>query len=500
MNQSPETTFIFEKYKTISLYNSVLSLLGWDTEALLPKNSIEFRSDQMATLSALVQNQITDPRFVETVRNANEALTTETTFEQRSQLRRMLREVAIANAFDEHFVTRLSRAQNQSVNTWKEARKQKSFAHVQGALQSLVDLQKEWAQRLRENEALKPLYGNLSSYEIHLEQFEPGLESSTLRKWMKELQAALPAKVDAVIEKQRREWGGSASPASFQMPIEEQKQLTKKIAGALGFNFEKGRLDSSVHPFCGGSPDDVRMTTRYNEKDFTEALYGVIHESGHGMYEQGLPVHLRHTPCGVAASFGIHESQSRFFENQIGRSRPFCSYLAKETDTSAEDLFRHLNRVERSKIRTESDEVTYNLHILLRFEIEEDLINGSLNVADLPEIWRHRFEKLFGLKLEDDSEGCLQDIHWFGGTFGYFPSYAIGNLFAAELMKDFVTEKPEWVEAVKKGDCSAVRAFLKDRVHSQAAVRNSPETLKHALKGRELSPQTFLKSLNIKYL
>jgi carboxypeptidase Taq len=307
----------------------------------------------------------------------------------------------------------------------------------------------------------------------------------------------LPLLLDAVAKSKT---SGSFEVTGFRMSVDDQRKLVAEISKALGFDFERGRLDTSVHPFCGGSPDDVRMTTRYSEDDFTESLYGVIHETGHAIYEQNLPPETRYTPCGVAASFGVHESQSRFMENQIGRPRASMRFLSKKTGLDPDLLYEQLNRVERSYIRTEADELTYNLHILLRTELEEALIEREIQVKDLPERWRERFKNYFGLEIPNDSLGVLQDVHWYGGTFGYFPSYSLGNLLAAELFSDFRKAEPDWESHVEKGDFATITRFLRERVHSRAAFENSPETMRTALKGRELGAQAFLSYLKEKFL
>ncbi|MBS1984583.1 MAG: carboxypeptidase M32 [Bdellovibrionales bacterium] len=480
-------TFALERFREISHLDSILNLLQWDMETFMPRGSSELRGRQLATLSALKHARETDPAYVES------AFALPDSPVSRALKRSLLRNLCV----DPKFVAALSEAQVRCQDLWKTARATNDFPKVMPALDELVQLQREWAARYAAHPQSPKELATLTPFEIHFDYYEPGLRLARLDALFAELGPALSERVPAILARQKQR---GALTGNVQMPIAEQRTLVRTIAEKVGFNFERGRLDESTHPFCGGSPEDTRMTVRYLESDFTSAVLGATHESGHSIYEQNLPPDLLHTPVGTAASFGVHESQSRFLENQIGRSRAFTEYLAQISHRPAEGLYAHLNRVNPSLIRVEADEVTYNLHILVRVAIEKDLLNGKMTTRDLPEAWNAGYKRLLGIEVPNAGKGCLQDIHWFGGAFGYFATYTLGNLLAAALFQDFQAENPQWESQIAHGDFAAVRTFCKDRVHRHAAQHNSPDTMRLALKGRELSAQPFLQYVDAKFL
>jgi len=272
----------------------------------------------------------------------------------------------------------------------------------------------------------------------------------------------------------------------------------------MGFDYRRGRLDTSLHPFCSGTGDDVRLTMRFLATDPLSALFAAIHEAGHGLYEQGLPAAARGTALGRHAGMAVHESQSRLWENFVGRSLGFWRYFAPRLGAvgaaaaTPEDIYRTVNQVRPTLIRVEADDVTYNLHIILRFQLEQRLFAGTLAVADLPAAWKARSRELLGLEPPSDREGVLQDVHWSGGAFGYFPSYCLGNMIAAQLWEQLLGLRPALEEDFARGDFAWLLAWLRTHVHA-AARRHDPLTLVRRLTGRELSPQPLLRYLNNKY-
>ncbi len=484
---------ILRHYQKASLLSSVQALAGWDMETYMPKGATEQRGRQLGLLSELHHREMTRPDFVRSVLDCDPGTLTGSL---KSQLSRLKDEVQLAQAHSPEFVARREELRVKCQGIWHEARAKRRFSLVSATLAELVEVEREWAERVRSAPGLQNKYASSSLYEVHLDQYEPGQAAADVRRALQAMGEGLRGILARTAPIQRT----SKTAKRLSMSLPRQQELCGQVASALGFDLSKGRIDVSAHPFCGGSPRDVRMTVRHDLDDFTGALYSLIHETGHALYEQGLPEESLDTPCGRAVSLGFHESQSRFMENQIGRSDPFITYVSKKTGVSAKRLSSHLRRVERGFIRTESDEVTYNLHILLRMQIEEDLIEGRLRVSDLPARWNADFKQIFGLKVPNDALGCLQDIHWYGGAFGYFPTYSIGNLIAAELFSLFRKHTPRWSGAVAAGRFSGVLGFLRGRVHGLAGFDNSPDSLMRVIGKRMPDPRVFLEYLEERYL
>jgi carboxypeptidase Taq len=343
-------------------------------------------------------------------------------------------------------------------------------------------------------------------YDALIEEYEPGTTVAELKTLFAGLTAELAPLVKKIVTSPKQP---DTSILAREFPVDRQKVFAEAAAVAIGFDFSSGRLDTTAHPFCSGfGPGDCRITTRYNPRFFNEAFFGVLHETGHAMYEQGLPAEHFGTPLGVACSFGIHESQSRLWENQVGRGRPFWEHFyprLRQTfptalaDVSVDAFYHAINDVRPSLIRVEADEATYNLHIALRFELELALLSGDLTPADLPGAWNERFEALFGLKVPDDSRGCLQDIHWSFGGIGYFPTYTLGNLYAAQLMDAARREPGSALEDdFRRGDFARLKGWLGQHIHRHGQRYRAAELCRRAT-GSPLSPKPFLSYLNEKF-
>jgi carboxypeptidase Taq len=482
-------------YRELALLESVDALLGWDTETQAPVGSMDLREEQMGALAKSLYRLRTHPEFREGVLALNSKALPDS--HAQAQAAKLQKDLHKDLALNETFVSRQAERRVRLQNQWKLARQEKNFSKVSADLQQYLELVREQNARYRDSVGLKTWVEGRSDYELCLDEYEPGFDAATLRRLLGELVQATQSRLPKILDRQR-----TGQNQKMSLDSKAQEKLCLNVARQMGFDFSRGRLDVSTHPFCGGHPLDTRITVRYNTDDFTEALLSLVHEVGHALYEQGLPKDALHTPCGKAASFGIHESQSRLWENFVGRSLPFCQWLGGQTQMSPQDLFGHLNHVSKSWIRTESDEVTYNLHIALRMGIEEDLVEGRLKAKDLRDRWNADFKALFGLDVPSDDLGCLQDIHWFGGAFGYFPTYSLGNLVAAQLMERFLGEVGEatWNSSVEKGDWSRLLQSLRSWVHSQAAFKKSPDTIREALGGQELSSAAFVRYLDRKYL
>jgi carboxypeptidase Taq len=482
-------------YQKISRLDGILQTLWWDMETFMPVGAGEERSEQIGVLSGQIQELWSDENFFENWSECFEESRNEKfASDQKAQVQKLGLELAKRRAITVDFASREARLQSSCQNAWKQARSGNNFAGVLEPLTELVRLNREKASRFQEAALLKERYRGKDLYTVLFDQLEPGFDGEVLKKLFSELEAGLSQKLPAIVEKHGH--SGEAIP----MPLAQQRALYAGLPVKLGMDGTWSRLDESTHPFCGGARGDVRITTRYFENDFSDSMFSVIHETGHGLYEQGIPKKWWHTPIGQAASFGVHESQSRFLENQIGRSDAFCRWLAQQSGLDFARIKASVRRVRPGYIRVAADEVTYNFHIILRWKIERGLMDGSLEVKDLPEFWNHRFLETMKLKVEKDSQGCLQDIHWFGGAFGYFPTYTLGNLLAAELYQDFQREVPDWRQKIEAGDFTIVREFMRPRIYDQAARHDSPETMKRALHGRELGVKAFFDYVDERYL
>ena len=335
------------------------------------------------------------------------------------------------------------------------------------------------------------------SYDALLDIFEPGAEAAAIATVFEDLRPGLTALAARIAEAAR-----PAPAINGHFPAAAQLALTRRITAALGYDLDAGRIDTVTHPFCSGTRGDTRITTRTDEADPLNCLYSTIHETGHALYEQGLDPALAGQPAGNSVSMGVHESQSRLYENQIGRSRAFCTWLWPQLPgtglDSAEDLYRAINRVAPGFIRTEADEVHYNLHIMLRFDLERALIGGTLEVADLEDAWNARFEADFGREVPDAAQGVLQDVHWSAGLFGYFPTYTLGNIYAAELDTALRRAIPDADAQIAGGAFSEIRAWLRTHVH-HAGSRDLPVDLMTRICGTTPSGTRLLAYLDGKF-
>jgi carboxypeptidase Taq len=393
-------------------------------------------------------------------------------------------------------VEKMERTRAHAREAWKTAREQSKFRLFKSHLQKILDLNRQMADCWGFKE---------SPYDALVEGYETGAKAGQLR----ELFALLRPAIVAVLGPARER--SAEIPADFlngHYPVSAQQAFNQKVAATIGFDFEGGRVDTTTHPFCETlGPGDCRLTTRYDERNFAQSLYGVLHEAGHGMYEQGLLAEHYGTPLGSAASLGIHESQSRLWENHVGRSPAFWEYWHPVACEHFPDLKKYspaqisaaVNRVSPSFIRVEADQVTYDLHIILRFEVEMKLVEGTLAVADVPAFWNEEFEKMFGLKVTKDADGCLQDIHWSIGSIGYFPTYTLGNLNAAQLMRRATQENPALENELARGEYANLLKWLREKVHVPGS-RHTPSELMRLATGETTQSGHHLDYLRKKFV
>ena len=474
--------------------DAVLGLLSWDEETHAPPGARPARGLQTATVEGLRHQRLTRPEVAGMVAAAlaDPALTGE----GRVMVERFERTRTLAAKVPERLVKALAEARSVSIDAWGKARAEDDFASFAPHLERVVALTRERAEAL--GSPTDELYDAL------LDEYEPGTTAATLRPVFAELRAALVPLVEAVAAAPRPD----TSFLARSFDVEAQWQFTLQLLSDLGFDLGHGRQDRSAHPFTGSvGQKDVRVTTRIEEHNPFNAIFSTIHECGHGLYEQGFAPEHHRTPLGAAPSMGIHESQSRLWENQVGRSRPFWQHylpILKARfpgvldEVGLEAFYRAVNVVEPSFIRTESDEVTYNLHILLRFELEQALLKGDLRVADLPGAWRERMRSDLGVVPERDAEGCLQDIHWAWGAIGYFPTYTLGNLYSAQLMAAYEAAHPAVWQDVAAGDFAPLLAWLRDKIHRRGFTAQAPQIVAEAV-GAPLEVAPFVAYLTAKF-
>lgn len=472
----------------------VVGLLTWDQETFMPPGGSSFRATQLATLQAVVHERLVDPRLGELLARAEEEPSLSET--ERRMVANLARERRRAERVPLSLVQALAREQSMSVEAWKQAREEKDFARFAPHLRALLGLKREQADAMgHEGER----------YDALLEGYEPGMRTARLIPLFAELREGLVPLVRRITE---------ATPPprwrfeSHRFPVDKQWRLSELLLERMGFDLGRGRLDQSAHPFtCGIGAGDVRLTTRFDERNPWVSIFGTIHEAGHGLYEQNLPeAHLR-DPIGEAASMGLHESQSRLWENAIGRSLPFWEGLEGELRSLFPEALEGVGirevqaaacRVERSFIRVDADELTYNLHILLRFELELAMIRGELEVQDLPTAWNEGMERFLGIVPRNDAEGLLQDIHWAWAEFGYFPSYTLGNLYAAVLHEGLRRDLEGFDDLLRGGRLLPIRDWLKEKVHAVGNLRDAEEIVFRAT-GERLSTGPLLRYLEERY-
>ena len=496
----PLTTRLLE----IQRINSAASLLSWDQETYMPAGGGEARAEQIAVLQGLAHQKLVspdidrwlsrwvDPETGQAVEQPGEAWDEPS----RSLLREVWKDYSRAKKLPSDFVTRLSRECSLAQQVWAEAKDQSAFAKFLPSLRTVLSLKREEAQYLGYKE---------SPYDALLDVYEPGSTIAALRPVFAELKTRLVPLLKRVTNSRVR-----IDDSILRLSYDHARQLEfgRLVLTAMGYDFERGRLDLSAHPFTTSfHPTDVRLTTRVYEHELQSCLFSCIHEGGHGLYDQGLDQRYFGTPLGDSVSLGIHESQSRLWENCVGRSRAFWRFfypILQQTfsqqlgGTDLEQFYAAINCVRPSFIRVEADELTYNLHIMLRFEIEQDLIEGRMEAEDLPAVWNTKMEQYLGITPKQDAEGVLQDVHWSMGSFGYFPTYTLGNLYSVQFFEQAKLELPGLEEEIAAGQLTGLRRWLGQKIHRWGRMF-TPDHLAQRVTGHSVSPEPFLAYLEKKY-
>lgn len=490
---------LHEHFRKIYDLKHLGAIAGWDEAAMMPAGGGEARARALSTLNVMIQELVADPAVRDWIEDARSASLDEW---QAANLREIERMVLEATAVPADVVRERTLVTAKSEQAWRFHRAENDWQSMQPLLEDVIAITRTYGQALADAK-------RCGAYDALLDSYEPGVTSRTVDAVFADLAEFLPAFVDEVIDKQSTE---DVLPLTGDFSIDKQKQVGMQVMTALGFDFEHGRLDVSHHPFCGGVPDDVRITTRYGDDNFIESLMAVIHETGHAMYEQGLPRGWRDQPVGEARSAGTHESQSLLMEMQACRTREFLQFLApilqrtflggetNEAAWSADNLYGHYTRVTRSYIRVDADEATYPLHVILRYELEKALIEGELAVADLPDAWDAKMQEYLGISTAGNfRDGCLQDVHWPAGLIGYFPTYTLGAMTAAQLFAAVVKEVDDVHAAIGRGDFAPLLGWLRENVHSKGSLLTFDELLTGAT-GSTLDAKWFKGHLRKRYL
>jgi len=487
-----------QRFRRIAALRDAQGLLNWDMSTMMPEGGAEARSEQLAAIEVTCHELMSDPAMADFFEEALEEAQGLGVWE-RANLREMRRRWQHETALEARLVEALTRAGNRCEMIWRRARADSDFAAVRPALEELLALVVEAAS------AKAAVFG-CSRYDALLDEYEPGGSSATIDRIFGDLAKFLPDFLERVLTRQQA--APAPLPLAGPFPTDKQRALGRRLMEVVGFDFAHGRLDTSLHPFCGGVPDDVRITTRYDESDFAKSLMGVLHETGHAMYDRGLPEQWRGQPVGDACGMAIHESQSLLVEMQACRSPEFLRFMAPLAREAfggsgpaweADNLIRIYNRVRPGFIRVDADEVTYPAHVILRYRLETAMIDGDLAVGDLPGAWNDGMRELLGIVPPDDRLGCLQDIHWYDGAWGYFPTYTLGAMAAAQIFAAARAADPEIPAAIGRGDFGPLMDWLRKNVHAHGSFYKTEDLIAHAT-GRPLDPGIFEAHLAARYL
>ncbi len=489
---------LIKQVKEVSLLSSCAGVLGWDERTYMPRGGAGLRAEQMSLLAGLCHEKFVDPKIGELLSKVEQSdLVKDADSVEAANVREIRHDYDKETKLPKELVEEFSRVTTLAQGEWVTARKNSDFKHFLPWLEKVVDLCRQRAEAFGyEGEP----------YNALLDEYEPGAT-------VEEVESIFTGLRKELVELLGKIKGGSKRPdASIverDYDVDLQRVFGESVAAAMGYSFTEGRLDITTHPFCIGlGPGDTRITTRYNPKRLNDALFGIMHEAGHGLYEMGIDK-ANHfgTPVGESASLGIHESQSRMWENQVGRSKEFWSYFFPQAqrifkdslaDVSLDEFYGAVNDVRPSYIRVEADEATYNLHILLRFEIERALLTGDLNPADAADEWNRRFKEYFGIEVDKDANGCLQDVHWSAGLIGYFPTYTLGNLYSAQFFAQAKEEMPDLMQQFELGQFANLRNWLKDNIHIHGQKYRANK-LAEKVTGKGISYMPLMDYMNAKY-
>jgi carboxypeptidase Taq len=475
---------------------SIMGILEWDERTKMPPAGGEYRAEQIAFVAGEIHKRQTAPQLGEWLAElADDALAADPHSETGTVIRKLKRQYDKKTRLPQKLVEELSRTAVLGQQLWVEARNANDFSRFKPILEKTLDLKRQEAAALGYQD---------TPYDALLDDYEPEAKTSEIRTSLGALRDALAPLVERIVGSGRRP---DSSILKREFPVAAQEEFGRQAAAAIGFDFNAGRLDVTDHPFCGSAgPRDIRLTTRYNKNDFGDAFFSILHEAGHGLYEQGLPAEHFGLPTGETVSLGIHESQSRMWENQVGRSRPFWNFMFNKAhkqfaalkDVTADAFYAAINEVQPSLIRVDADEVTYNLHILIRFELELAMIEDQLQAGDLPGAWREKHQRYLGITPTNDADGALQDVHWSAGLFGYFPTYSLGNLYAGQFFEQASQDVGDLPGQFRRGEFRTLLDWLRTNIH-QHGQRWSASELAKQITGNPLSHSPWFKQIQAKY-
>lgn len=498
MSVPPDALYenVCQHARETALLGSIESLLGWDERCLMPSAAAEYRAEQMTLLSGMIHSRQTDPQLGDWLEELSHSrLAADPTSFSGATIRQLKRQYDKKVKLPKKLVEELMRTSVLGQQAWQTAKERNEFSSFAPLLKKTIELKRQQADAIGYSER---------RYDALLDDYEPNELTSNLERVLGGLRDELVPLVAAVRSSGRK---ADVSILHRNFPVEAQEAFGRQAAAAIGFDFERGRLDVTAHPFCTApGPHDCRITTRYEKKYFNCALFGTLHEAGHGIYDQGLLADHFGLPPGEAVSMGIHESQSRMWENLVGRSRSFWEHFygaAQQAfpealgDVPLDAFYFAINDVRPSLIRIESDEATYNLHILIRFELEQALLSGDLDVMSLPEAWNQKYRDYLGIEPKTDSEGVLQDIHWSAGLFGYFPTYSLGNLYAAQFFAQADRELGGLASHFARGEFEPLRTWLVSKIHQHGQCYTAAE-LAQRITGAPLSHHALIAHLRSK--
>jgi carboxypeptidase Taq len=493
-------TQLEKTFREISYLDHTSAILSWDEQVMMPDGGGNSRAEVMAYIAGLTSQKLKNPEVLKQISEAeknNDSLNEW----QSANLREMRRQFLRFSALPQELIEKQTLTAAKAQQAWRDLRAKNDWATFEPILTEVVKLAREAAVHLSQVYDKKP-------YDALIHQYEPGMSVAEINPIFAELKSFLPDFIKECVERQKNE---IVLPIEGEFPVPIQRELGLELMKDMGFNFNHGRLDVSHHPFCGGVAQDVRLTTRYYENSFSESLMGVLHETGHAKYEQNRPADWLSQPVGDYRSMSVHESQSLLHEMQVGRSRGFQSYITPLAEKymrryaspdcqtpkhwSEENFYRIFTRVKPDFIRTSADEVTYPLHIILRYELEQGLIDGSIQVRDLPALWNEYMEKFFGIStLGNDKNGVMQDVHWPSGAFGYFPSYTLGAMIAAQVFAKARQDQPTIETELRTGNFTTLNQWLKEKIWSKGSLYGNKDLIQKA-SGEVLNPHHFKKHL-----
>ena len=474
----------------------VMGILHWDQEVIMPTGAAESRAEQLGALAGVLHEKTTHPEMGKLLDRLSKIDKNKFTAFEWCNILEARRDFDMATRIPKTLVTELAELCSRAHQVWVKARAENKFSEFSPVLKRLLELKVKWADYINPQ---------MEAYDANIDIYERGTTQKDISPVFDKLKAELIPLIRSINES---EYQPDTTFLSGHFPIEKQEALGRKISKEMGFQFDKGRMVVSVHPFCGGShPTDVRITTRYRSDNFVESLYAVIHETGHGLYEQGRMQDGRDLPVSESLTMAIHESQSLFWERMIAQGKAFCAHylpLMAETfpqnfnDVTPEKFYEAVNVSQPSLIRVEADEVTYPLHVILRYELEKGLFAGSIQVDSLPEMWNAKMVEYLGIEPPTDTLGVLQDTHWSGGAFGYFPSYTLGAIYAGQFYQSLFEVNSDMENQIKKGNFKHIRSWLGSQIHQRGKLLSVPDLVKQVT-GDVLNPKSFIDYLKNKY-